>query len=177
MSKEQDVKDTAAQFADTAEPKAKRRHFGKCRDKDLVPLNQVTPLMLLTTVKLSETGVSHKFYMEHEELEGQSIYRCKLLKPELLDYCTYYAAQLVVMCTHIHHKHLSISIQCCLCTKKGYNSTTMSVHLCTVHLNDQNDWFEPVLTLEGDVAEVTKEILVANLQEIEVVKEEPEEAE
>ena len=114
--------------------------------------------------------------MEHEELEGQSIYRCKLLKPELLDYCTYYAAQLVVMCTHIHHKHLSISIQCCLCKKKSYSSTTMSVHLCTVHLNDQNDWFEPVPTLEGDVAEVTKEILAANLQEIEVVKEEPEEA-
>ena len=53
----------------------------------------------------------------------------------------------------------------------------MSVHLCTVHPNDQNDWFEPVPALEGDVAEATEEILAANLQEIEVVKEEPEEAE
>ena len=41
VSKEQDVKDAAAQFADAMEPKAKRRHFRKCRDslKDLVPLN------------------------------------------------------------------------------------------------------------------------------------------
>ena len=54
---------------------------------------------------------------------------------------------------------------------------TMSVHLCTVHPSDQNNWLEPVSALEGNVAEVTEEILVANLQEIEVVKEESEEAE
>ena len=54
---------------------------------------------------------------------------------------------------------------------------TISVHLCTVHLNDKNNWFEPVPALEGDVAEVTKEILAGNLQEMEAMKEEPEEAE
>ena len=179
VSKEQDVKDAAAQFTDTTEPKAKRRHFGKCRDslKDLVPLNQATPLMLLTTVKLSETQVSCKFYTECEESEGQSIYRCKLLKPELPDYCTYYAAQLAAMCTHICRKHLSIYIQCCLCKKKSYSSTTMSVHLHTDHPNNQINWFKPFPTLEGDVAEVTEEFLAANLQEIKPVKEDPEEAE
>ena len=53
----------------------------------------------------------------------------------------------------------------------------MSVHLCTVHPNEQNDWFEPVPALEGDVVEVTDKILVENLQEIKTVKEEPEEME
>ena len=30
ITKEQDVQDAAAQFADTTEPKAKRRRFGQC---------------------------------------------------------------------------------------------------------------------------------------------------
>ena len=40
-----------------------------------------------------------------------------------------------------------------------------------------NDWFEPTPSLEGDVQEITAEVLVANLQEIEAVKDEPGEDE
>ena len=53
----------------------------------------------------------------------------------------------------------------------------MSMHLHSAHPNSQNDWFEPVPTLEGDVIEVTDMLLAENLQEIEGVKTEPEELE
>ena len=110
VTKEQDVQDAAAQFADTTEPKAKRRRFGQCRDtlKDLIPLGKAASLLPSTTVKLSKTDVSRRQYTSREESEGQSIYRCKLLKPDSTEDCTYYAAQLVAMCNHIHHKHLGI---------------------------------------------------------------------
>ena len=179
VTKEEDVQDAAAHFADTTEPKAKRRLFGQCRDtlKDLVPLGKAAPLLPSTTVKLSETGVSHHQYTSWEESEGQSIYRCKLLKPDSTEDCTYYAAQLVAMCNHIHRKHLGICIKCCLCDKKSFSSTTMSMYLRSAHPNSQNDWFEPVPALEGDVTEVTDMLLAENLQEIEGVKMEPEELE
>ena len=179
VTKEQDVQDAAAQFADTTEPQAKRKRFGQCRDtlKDLFPLGKTAPLLPSTTIKLSETGVSHHQYTSREESEGQSIYRCKLLKPDSTEDCTYYGAQLAAMCNHIRCKHLGICIKCHLCDKKSFSSTTMSMHLRSAHPNSQNDWFEPVPTLEGDVTEVTDVLLAENLQEIEGVKTEPEELE
>ena len=54
---------------------------------------------------------------------------------------------------------------------------TLSLHLKTIHSNNTNEWFKPTPALKGDVQEVTDEILMANLQEIEVVKEEPDEDE
>ena len=54
---------------------------------------------------------------------------------------------------------------------------TMSIHLKTVHRNNTNEWFEPTPALEGDITEVTYEILTANLQDIKEVKEEQEETE
>ena len=179
VSKSQDTLDAAAQFADADEPKPKQRRFEKCCDNlmDLVPLHKATPIMPSTTVKLSKTGVSCKIYSKCEESEGQSIYHCKLLKPNSSDECTHYAAQLVVMCTHIHCKHLQLCIKCRLCKKKSFSSTTMSVHLKTVHHNSANEWFKPTPSLKGDVTKVTDEILTANLQEIKEVKEEQEETE
>ena len=179
VTKEQDVQDAAAHFTGTTEPKAKRRHFGQCRDtlKDLVPLGKAAPLLPSTTIKLSETSVSRRQYTSWEESEGQSIYRCKLLKPDSTEDCTYYAAQLAAMCNHIRHKHLGICIKCHLCNKKNFSSTTMSMHLCSAHPDSQNDWFEPVPTLEGDMTEVTDVLLAENLQEIERAKMEPEELE
>ena len=53
----------------------------------------------------------------------------------------------------------------------------MSIHLHSAHSNAQNDWFELVPTLEGDVIEVTDELLAENLQEIEEAKVELEELE
>ena len=176
VTKEQDVQDAAAQFAGTPEPKAKKRRFGQCRDtlKDLVPLDKATPLLPSTTVKLSETGVSRHQYTGREESEGQSIYRCKLLKPNSTEGCSYYAAQLAAMCTHIRRKHLGMCIKCRLCDKKSFSSTTISMHLRSAHPQNQNDWFEPVPALEGDVTEVTDSLLAENLQEIEEVKAESE---
>ena len=133
----------------------------------MVPLGKAAPLLPSTTIKLSETGVSHRQYTSQEESEGQSIYRCKLLKPDSTEDCTYYAAQLVAMCNHIRCKHLDICIK----------SFSMSMHLHSAHPNSQNDWFESVPALEGDVTEVTDVLLAENLQEIEGVKTEPEELE
>ena len=81
------------------------------------------------------------------------------------------------MCTHIWCKHLKLCIKCRLCGKKSYSITTISVHLRAVHRDDTDKCFEPTPALEGDVTEVTDEILAANLQEIENVKEELEEVE
>ena len=53
----------------------------------------------------------------------------------------------------------------------------MSMHLRSAHPGSQNDWFEPVPALEGDVTEVTDVLLAENLQEIEGVKAELEELE
>ena len=74
ITKEQDIQDAAAHFADTTEPKAKRRRFGQCRDtvKDLVPLGKAAPLLPSTTVKLSETGVSHCQFTSQEESEARA---------------------------------------------------------------------------------------------------------
>ena len=107
----------------------------------------------------AKTGVSCHQYTSQEESEGQSIYRCKLLKPDSTECCTYYASQLVAMCTHIHWKHLGMCIKCHLCDKKSFSSTTMSMHLCSAHSNAQNNWFKLVPTLEGDMIEVTCELL------------------
>ena len=176
-TKEQDIQEAATHFA--PEPAAKRRRFGQCRDtlKDLVPLSKATPLLPSTTVKLSETGVSRRQYTGREESEGQSIYRCKLLKPDSTESCSYYAAQLAAVCTHIRRKHLGLCIKCRLCDKKSFSATTMSMHLHSAHSQNQNDWFEPVPALEGDMTDVTDALLAENLQEIKKVKEEPEEVE
>ena len=53
----------------------------------------------------------------------------------------------------------------------------MSLHLKTIHRGQKNEWFVPTPLLEGDVQEVTAEVLAENLQEIEAVKDEPEEDE
>ena len=52
---------------------------------------------------------------------------------------------------------------------------TMSIHSKTIHHDSTNEWFEPTPALKGDITEVTDEILTANLQEIDEVKEEQEE--
>ena len=44
-----------------------------------------------------------------------------------------------------------------------------------IHWDQKADWFEPSPLLEGDMKEVTTEVLAANLQEIEAIKDEPEE--
>ena len=107
MTKKEDKKDAVAQFAE-GESKAKKHKFSNGHDdlKDLGPINQPTPIMPLTMVKLSETGVLRKSYSDRSKSEGQSIYRCLLLKPNLDILCTYYAAQKAPMCMHIQWKQM-----------------------------------------------------------------------
>ena len=76
------------------------------------------------------------------------------------------------MCTHIRHKHIKICILCCLCKKKSYSSTTISLHLKTIHPHTKSEWFELTPALEGDTNEVPAQVLAANLAEIDAVKEE-----
>ena len=176
MSKADDEKDAVAQFEDGA-PRAKKWHFGQCRDdlKDLVSVGKAVPIIPSTTIKLSQTGVPHVYYSKREASEGQSIYKCLLKKPKTEMPCTYYSAQMAPMTTHIHHKHLKICIKCHLCQKRSYSATTISLHLKTIHRDESAEWFEPTPPLEGDTVEVTDEILAENLQEVGNVKEELEE--
>ena len=70
VSKARDQNEAEEQFSTASlEPKPKKWKFGKCRDelKDLVPINHATPIIPSTTVKLSETGVSHQYYSNHTE--------------------------------------------------------------------------------------------------------------
>ena len=145
--------------------------------KDLVPINKAKPTMPSTTVKLSENGVPQKSFSDRSKSEGQSIYQCLLMKPNTEIPCTYYTAQMAAMCMHIRCKHIKICIKCRLCAKKCYSSTQMSLHLKMIHRDQKADWFKPIPPLEGDIQEVSAEVLVANLQEIEAIKDEPEEDE
>ena len=58
----------------------------------------------------------------------------------------------------------------CRCNKRAFSTTTISLHLKTVHCDAKAEWFEPTPLLEGDTEEVTEEILTANLQEVESVQ-------
>ena len=170
VSKADDEKEVATQFDDGA-PRAKKQCFGQCRDdlKDLVPISKAVPIVPSTSVKLSETGVPHSYYSWQEASEGQSIYKCLLKKPKTEMPCSYYLAQMAAMTTHIHHKHLKICIKCCLCQRKSYLATTISLHLKTIHKNESAEWFKPTPLLEGDMVKITDEILAENLQEIKNV--------
>ena len=180
ISKAHDQQEAEEQFSTASlEPKPKKQKFGKCRDelKDLVPLSRAMQIVLSTTVKFSETGVSHQHYSSCTESEGQSIYRCLLKKPGSDVNCTYYTAQMATMCTHICRKHLKVCIKCRLCQKKSYSSTQISLHLKTIHSSQESEWFEPTSLLEGDLEEVKTEVLAANLQEVKDATDEPEEDE
>ena len=130
-----------------------------------------------TTVKLSKTRVSHQSYSSCTESESQSIYRCLLKKPGSDADFTYYAAQMAAMCTYICHKHLKLCIKCRLCPKKSYSSTQMSLHLKTIHHDQEGEWFKPTSPLEGDLVEVKTEVLAANLQEVKDATAEPDDDE
>ena len=169
-------KEAATQF-DPDVPRAKKRQFGQCCDKlkDLVPLHKAMPIIPSTSVKLSETGVPRSYYSDREASEGQSIYRCLLTKPGTETPCSYYAAQMAAVTTHLHCKHLKLCLKCHLCDKKSYSANTMSLHLKTAHKDQSANWFEPTPPLEGDTVEITDQILTKNLQEIEGVTSEPTE--
>ena len=170
VSKAQDQQEVAEQFAATSlEPKPKKQKFGKCHNelKDLVPIGSAIPIMPSTTVKLSETGLPRQSYSSHTESESQSIYRCLLKSPGSDADCSYYTAQMATMCTHICRKHLKLCIKCRLCPKKSYSIIQMSLHLKTIHCNQEDECFEPTPPLEGDLEEVKTEVLAANLQEVE----------
>ena len=175
VSKAEDVVEATAQFAD-APPKAKQHRFGQCHDDlpDLLPLNKAVPIIPLTTIKLSETGVPRAYYSDQEGSEGQSIYKCYLKHPGTETTCSYWSAQLAAMTTHIHRKHLKVCVKCCLCCKRSYSTTTIAKHLKLIHRDQQNEWFDPTPLLEGDKIEVTNAVLAANLQEVENIKADPD---
>ena len=176
ISKAQDQQEVAEQFATTSsEPKSKKQKFGQCWD--LVPISRALPIMPSTTVKLSKTGVPRQSYSSHTKNEGQSIYRCLLKKPGSDADCTYYTAKMAAMCTHICCKHLKLCIKGRLCPKKSYSSTQISLHLKTIHHDQEGEWFEPTAPLEGDLAEVKTKVLAANLQEVEDATAEPDDDE
>ena len=167
--KAQDQQEVAEQFAVTSsELKPKKQKFSKCHDelKDLMPIGHAIPIMPSSTVKLSKTGVPHQSYSHRTESEGQSIYSCLLKNPGSDADCTYYAAQMATMCMHIHHKHLKLCIKCRLCSKKSCSSTQMSLHLKTIHHDQEGEWLKPTPPLEGNLEEVKAKVLAANLQEV-----------
>ena len=96
------------------------------------------PIIPSTSVKLSETGVPHSYYSDREASEGQSIYRCLLTKLGTETPCSYYAAQMAAVTTHLHRKHLKLCLKCRLCDKKSYSANTqmaaVTTHLHRKHL-------------------------------------------
>ena len=175
MSKAEDAAEAAAQFTD-APPKAKRHRFGQCHDDlpDLLPLNKAVPVIPLTTIKPSKTGVPRAYYSDQEGSEGQSIYKCYLKHPGMETTCSYWSAQLSAMTTHIRQKHLKICIKCRLCSRRSYSTTAIAKHLKVIYRDQQNEWFDPTPLLEGDKIEVTDAVLAANLQEVENIKADPD---
>ena len=53
----------------------------------------------------------------------------------------------------------------------------MSLHLKTIHRDQEGEWFEPTPPLEGDLVEVKTKVLAANLQEVEDATAEPDDDE
>ena len=72
-------------------------------------------------------------------------------------------AQFVQACTHVHRKHLSVCVKCCLCDKRSFRSVDIQKHYNVVHCDQEVEWFEPIPTLEGDIVEITEETLKANI--------------
>ena len=72
ISKKKDEADTKAEFGESSGPKPKRRRFRKCKDdlRDLVPVNEATPITPTTTVTLSETGIPQSYYSSHQKSKG-----------------------------------------------------------------------------------------------------------
>ena len=135
ISKAEDEKEAATQFNPDV-PRAKKCRFGQCHDelKDLVPLDKAMPIIRSTSVKLNETGVPCSYYSDREASEGQSIYRCLLTKLGTETPCSYYAAQMAAVTTHLRRKHLKLCLKCRLCDKKSYSANTMSLHLIKIRV-------------------------------------------
>ena len=124
ISKTEDKKEAATQF-DPDVPRTKKHRFGQCRDelKDLVPLDKAMPIIPSTSVKLSETGVPRSYYSDREASEGQSIYRCLLTKPGTETPCSYYAAQMAAVTTHLRRKHLKLCLKFVSVTRRAIQLT------------------------------------------------------
>ena len=49
------------------------------------------------------------------------------------------------------------------CDKRSFRSVDIQKHCHIVHRDEESEWFEPVPALEGDIIEITKETLEANI--------------
>ena len=127
-------------------------------------LSLATPITPSTSVGLHQTGVPGHYVSVRTSSQNQSIYRC------MYEGCDYVTAQHAQCHTHVRRKHLGICIQCRLCSRRSYRSVDIQRHLRDIHRDRENDWFEPTPDLEGDIVEVSSDILKAN---IALVKQEP----
>ena len=66
-------------------------------------------------------------------------------------------------CTHVCCKHLGVCVKCKLCDKRSFRSVDIQKHCHIIHRDEESEWFELVPALEGDVVEVTKDTLEANI--------------
>ena len=53
----------------------------------------------------------------------------------------------------------------------------MSLHLKTIHRDQEGEWFDPTQPFEGNLEEVKTEVLAANLKEVEDATAEPDDDE
>ena len=79
---------------------------------DLKPLKECPGVFPSMSFPLSQTGVTDCMYRDCIQSEGQSIYGCNMCCPDR-SMCEYMCVQFLQLCTHIHHKHLAVCIQCC----------------------------------------------------------------
>ena len=151
MTKEADVTEVHSEAPPSKRRKKSSQGLDKCK------LAQAIPMTPSTTVRFHQTGVAKNQVSERKGADGQSIYRCNVAG------CEYIMAQFTQTCTHICHKHLRVCMKCRLCDESSFRSADIQRFCHIVHRDEESEWFEPVPALEGDIIEITKETLEANI--------------
>ena len=105
----------------------------------------------MSSIKMNITGVDEKLVEKPDE--NVLVYRCVL--------CLYCAEQRGQLFTHVCRVHLGICIQCHLCAYHTYCGVDMKSHLSKAHPSQEDEWLEPLPSLEGLIAAQPEDVSTA----------------
>ena len=117
----------------------------------LTHIHQASGYFPTSSIKMNVTGVDEKLVEKPDE--NMSVYRCVL--------CLYCAEQRGQLFTHVHRVHLGMCIQCYLCAYCTYRGIDMKSHLSKAHPSQEDEWLEPLPSLEGLVAAQPEDVSTA----------------
>ena len=126
----------------------------------LTHIRQASGYFPTSSITMNVTGVDEKLVEKPDE--NVSVYRCVL--------CLYCAEQKGQLFTHVHRVHLGVCIQCRLCDYRTYRGVDMKSHLSKAHPSREDEWLEPLPSLEGLVAAQPEHVSTAPSS---IVKDEP----